>query len=111
MFKNARKVHVEGQVYYWTIVKTSVVQKGNVVTVTPARIGIHTPDGKNFFPTFGEVFAASKEMRDKEKTGKSLYYKHDASEKPLYNPSRYTDGLGFGPGDVKEYIIKHIHGK
>ena len=54
MFKNARKVHIDGQIYYW--------KKGTENCM--ACIWIQTPDGRRFHSSYEEVTVLSSEQID-----------------------------------------------
>lgn len=101
MFKNARKVHVGEQVYYWTVVSPGHgVNRG-----IPGKVGIHTPSGKNFFPTWSEVTGFTEEQI------KNRAWPCDICDGPCVNWEPGQIIFEITPGMVKDYVERHIHGK
>jgi len=98
MFKNARKVHVDGQIYYWVPSRHSR-RLGKTFYVAKKYTAIQAPDGNKFFPTINELLDSTDEEILKNDSVWSFDYVGDRCM------------VIVTPGMVKKYIELHIHGK
>lgn len=87
MFKNARKVHIDGQTYHWVL----------CVKNRKCAVGIHTPEGTKYFPTWPEVSGLTWQQIERQ------------SDCSIHNQGDHRLYFTITPGMVRKYIAEHIH--